>query len=181
MSDGKIISSVNSIELFNTDKNINSLTSLFLNVDFLIYTETNTISQDRQITYKKIIDPEQYMSGDKSIFHCEPTDYTFLLTEIIIGENKIMINLKDEHCNYFVKGNKFNSKFVKYYLSKCNLEKIENYIIQFLDQNVNEVKIQGNKTILLDKDKYTIVEDLLPNKDNDNISDNNSEKDNINY
>ena len=48
----------------------------------------------------------------------------------IIGENKIMINLKDEHCNYFVTGNKFNSKFVKYYLSKCNLEKIQEFIKQ---------------------------------------------------
>jgi hypothetical protein len=152
--DGKVVSSVNSMVLCNNS----IMQPLCLDIDFLIYTEINTDNLDIPITYKKIIDKEQYASSDETIFRCEPTDYTFLLTEIIIGDDKIMANLKEPKNNYFVKGNKFDSKFVKYYLNKYNIENIDNYIIQFLDQNVNEQKVNSNKYILLEKDKYTIIQ-----------------------
>jgi len=170
VSNGKVISSVNSTELFNNDIS----KQLLLDIDFLIYTEINTDNQDIPFTYKKIISPEQYKSCGKTIFHCEPTNYAFLLMEIIIGNDKIMIKLKDDHYNYFVEGNKFDSKFVKYYLNKYNLEKIEDYTIQFLDQNVNEVQIKGDKTILFEKDMYTILPKSEPCCSNsDNHIDNN--------
>ena len=154
VSDGKVVSSVNSTVLCN---NRRILEPLVLDIDFLIYTEINTENPDRPITYKKIIDKEQYASGDDTIFHCEPTDYTFLLTEIIIGDEKIMANLKDEKNNFFVKGNKFDSKFVKYYLNEYNVENVDNYTIQFLDQNVKEQTV-NNSYILLEKDEYRIIQ-----------------------
>ena len=156
--DGKVVSSVNSMVLYS---NRTILEPLVLDIDFLIYTEINTDNPDSPITYKKIIDKEVYASADKTIFYCEPTDYTFLLTEIIIGDDKIMANLKDPKNNYFVKGNKFDSKFVKYYLNKYNIvnvDNVDNYTIHFLDQNVNEQKVNSNKYIFLEKDKYTIIQ-----------------------
>lgn len=155
VSDGKVVSSVNSTVLCN---NRRILEPLVLDIDFLIYTEINTENPDRPITYKKIIDKEQYASSDDTIFHCEPTDYTFLLTEIIIGDEKIMANLKDEKNNFFVKGNKFDSKFVKYYLNEYNVENVDNYTIQFLDQNVKEQTVNNNSYILLEKDEYRIIQ-----------------------
>jgi hypothetical protein len=165
ISDGKVLLSTNTTELFNNDINVKSLPFLLLNIDFLIYTETKNNEQERTITYKKIIEPEQYESCDKTIFNCEPTNYTFLLTEIIIGEDKIMANLKNDDCNFFVKDNKFSKKFIKYYLNNFNLEKIEDYTIQFLDQDVKEVKIKNNMSILLDKNNYMVVEDLFSDSD----------------
>ena len=170
VSNGKVIASVNSNELFNNDK----LQPLLLDIDFLIYTEVSTDNQDVPTTYKKIISYDQYKYCGKTIFHCEPTNYAFLLMEIIIGNDKIMIKLKDDHYNYFVEGNKFDSKFVKYYLNKYNLEKIEDYTIQFLDQNVHEVQIKCDKTILFEKDMYTILpKSELCSTNYDNHIDNN--------
>jgi len=127
--------------------------------EFIDYTETHNESNETTIMYKKIIREYPF---NESHFQCEPTDYKFLLTEIIVGDKIINVNFTDNNHNYFVVGNKFTTNFIKYYLNKYYLTELKNislndlqdFELRVLDQDVKEETFTNKKILILNKENY---------------------------
>ena len=97
----------------------------------------------------------------------EVSNIQFILVEIILGENKYKINLKDEKYNYYLVDNILDKKFFTYFLinyvdecKKLPYDYIYNqdiFVVKIIDNNVNikEIDLTNNLTyITLKKDDY---------------------------
>jgi hypothetical protein len=129
--------------------------------EFIVYTENHNDSNETLITYKKI--NTEYPFSEE-IFLCEPTQYKFLLTEIIVGDKIINVNFTDNNHNYFVVGNKFTAEFISYYLNKyyqhelntVSFSELYEFQLRVLDQDVKEETFTNKKILILNKENYEI-------------------------
>lgn len=95
------------------------------------------------------------------------SDIKFILLEFKIGENTYKIDLKREHFNYYLVGNKFTKDFFIFYIknhlhinNKTNIA--DKCTVKIIDHNVNsyEYVFADNKIcIILDKNGYRIQTD----------------------
>jgi hypothetical protein len=99
------------------------------------------------------------------LFVCEPSEIKFILSEIILEDKKINIDFKINNQNYYVCDNIFTSKFIVYFLNEyyseeikdLSLDKIMNYKVKILDQNVNEESFDFKNKIKINKTNYCIL------------------------
>lgn len=163
---GKVVYSTTKKKLLqNTDDKSNDFIkdSKLLSNSFIVYTEINNENPERPITYKKII--SEYPCESKH-FECKPADFKFLLTEILIDDKIIMINLSSDEHNYFVVDNNLDNHFIKYYLNKYHekqllendilLNEVKNFDVRILDQDVKQEIFSNNKSIIINKDNYEV-------------------------
>ena len=88
----------------------------------------------------------------------------FILIEFKIGENTYTIDLKRDHFNYYLIGNKFTKEFFIFYIknhlhinNKINTN--DNCNVKIIDQHVNIIQVDftdKNESIILDKNGYRI-------------------------
>jgi hypothetical protein len=146
--EGKVITKI-------CKNNIDEL--LKLNYDFILYSDTF-----KNLTHKRIIYPDNLHISNKindSLFVCEPSEIKFILSEIILEDKKINIDFKINNQNYYVCDNIFTSKFIVYFLNEyyseeikdLSLDKIMNYKVKILDQNVNEESFDFKNKIKINK------------------------------
>ena len=75
--------------------------------------------------------------------------------------NSHIIELFNNDANYYVVGNKLDSKFFKYYLHNVLNIKVDNespfeYKLEIMDHNVNMIYVNEKQSILIQKDDYDI-------------------------
>jgi vacuolar-type H+-ATPase subunit H len=75
--------------------------------------------------------------------------------------NSHIIELFNNDANYYVVGNKLDSKFFKYYLHNVLNIKVDNespfeYKLEIMDHNVNMIYVNEKQNILIEKDGYEI-------------------------
>ena len=75
--------------------------------------------------------------------------------------NSHIIELFNNDANYYVVGNKLDSKFFKYYLHNVLNIKVDNespfeYKLEIMDHNVNMIYVNEKQSILIEKDGYEI-------------------------
>jgi hypothetical protein len=149
--EGKIINKINKT-------NINNLLST--NYDFILYSEIKN-----NLTYKRIIYPDNLKPDNETLFKCEPSEIKFMLTEIILGDKTVNIDFKINNNSYYVCDNIFNLNFIMYFLNKYHSEAIKdiinsnkmlNYTIDILDQNVNKITVDFKNNIKINKIDYCI-------------------------
>ena len=129
----------------------------------MIYSEMNFENSDKPILLKKIFND---LPCDE--YKCEPANYKFILTEILIDDKKLMIHFANSDYSYFVVGNVFNDPFIKYYLNKyylkdleennIHLDRLKEYTVKILDQDVKEVFFTNNSVLIINRDTYEIKE-----------------------
>lgn len=131
-------------------------------IDFCIITNSDFVPK------RKIISYGVYEKNSKNIFF-EESNINFMLIEFTIGEVVYKINLRTPEYTYYIINNKLTKNFFIYYVNKYILPKHkphnksseETYIINLIDHNVNNIKIDFNKNecIGFEKDGYKIITD----------------------
>jgi hypothetical protein len=147
---GKLINIINKNQ-------INCL--MALNYDFILYSK-----YENGLIHKRIIYSDNLDIDNEKLFVCEPSEIKFILSEIILENKKINIDFKINNNNFYVCDNIFSSKFIVYFLNKYysdeikNLpsDKILNYQVEILDQNVNKEVFDFKNNIQINKTDYTI-------------------------
>jgi len=66
--------------------------------------------------------------------------------------------LKTDDYNFYVVGNVFNQTIVSYLLKKFyDLDDVTQYHVKILDNNVESIEFDEEKSLILKKDTYAIV------------------------
>jgi hypothetical protein len=118
------------------------------------------LGQDKQCIIKKII-----YDINEPMTMADFSDIKFMLVELCIGENKYKVDLKTDHYNFYLVGNKFTKQFFLYYLKQCikiyePINKDDKFTLKIIDHNVNSLAINftdKNESIILEKNGYKIV------------------------
>jgi hypothetical protein len=127
------------------------------NPDFIIL---SWLSDDKKCANKKII----YSKTD-DILTNDNSDIKFLLIEFKVGDNRTFkIDLKTEHYNYYIVGNKFTNDFfifyIKHYLQDNNdMKDTDKCSLKLIDHDVNTINLDfthKNESILLEKTGYKV-------------------------
>ena len=114
-------------------------------------------NSSNSITYYTFIEKDVLYLTDE--YTC--CDYEFLEVTLTLTNNQSFdIKLNRDNCNFYCVGNKLNHTFFEWYLKtyynfKC-LEP-DTYNVSIIDNNVDEHTIDSNNTVILNKDKFTIV------------------------
>jgi len=89
----------------------------------------------------------------------EESQGKFIFTEIYLSDRKekIKINFKTEHYNYYLVGNKLDQKFIVYFMKKYYSHSINNYIIRYVDNDVNSGEFNESQSVIFSQNGYTIV------------------------
>jgi len=119
-----------------------------------------------------------YKCDDNNIVLSNTSNVKFILMELILGvDNKYKIDLKTDHYNYNVVGNKFYGKFFIYYLRKhLNVEdeellaKLEeDFVVKIIDHKVDTIEIKlvkgSNDFIEILKEGYAFRGTELKNEE----------------
>jgi hypothetical protein len=94
-------------------------------------------------------------SIDKHKF--EESQGKFIFTEIYFGnEEKLKINFKTDRYNYYLTGNKLDKKFIVYFMKKYYSRSINNYIVRFVDNDVNNGEFNDKQIVIFSQNGYTI-------------------------
>jgi hypothetical protein len=89
---------------------------------------------------------------------CEPTDYTFVLVEVIVDSVTYKVDLKNDDVNFYVVGNLLNDMYINYLLYNIHgLENVTKYSVKILDQNVTSVDFDETKSLKFNKTDYILV------------------------
>jgi hypothetical protein len=128
------------------------------NPDFIIL---SWLSDDKKCANKKII----YNKID-DMFTNDNSDVKFLMIEFKIGDNKTFkIDLKTEHYNYYIVGNKFTKDFFIFYINhylqfNANIKDTEKCSLRLIDNDVKKVELNftdKNDSIVLGKNEYKVI------------------------
>jgi len=154
--------------MMKSDKKIVVMNEFIKNGERLSLEESNAsdiilfswLGEDKQCIIKKIIyDINEPMSM------AEFSDIKFMLVELHIGEKKYKIDLKTDHYNFYLVGNKFTKQFFLYYLKQCikiyePINDDDKFTLKIIDHNVNSLEINftnKNESIVLEKSGYKVV------------------------
>ena len=124
-------------------------------MDFMI--NTHLSDHNLEGPYSKII-----YHSIPSTFNYEKCNYRFISVTLTLPEdNKYSLKLFSEKENYFVVGNRFDSKVFNYILNKQygltrNLDKMS-YQIEIIDHDINITCLTEKDTLVLHLDKYEII------------------------
>ena len=96
----------------------------------------------------------------------EQADYKFIMTELIINNNKFLINFISKTYSYLIVDNKLDKKFINYFLKTHHTNfvkdlsdsEIENYKIIIIDHNANVVEFDNTEILIVNKTGYEILE-----------------------
>ena len=133
----------------------NSLISPPEDFDFILYSKPDSV--DKKMFFTLPISEEEFVK----------TDYKFIMTEMTISNDTILLHLDCERYNYFIVDNVINNKFLMYFIKnyepwifeKYTLEEIQNYKLKIIDHSVSVKEVDNTQKIILNKDNYEIVED----------------------
>lgn len=148
------------IENFISAYNIleNLISNKIFSYDMIILSCSNTDKNIILYNHQELVDIENLFSYDK-------VGYTFLLIELNLknSEEKYEILLREKNkYDFYVDKNVIDEKFIRYYLiNELDIDidsnnKIE-YIINFVDNNVNFHHINENNKLLFNKTSYTLI------------------------
>jgi hypothetical protein len=137
----------------------------------------NKNENDKYCINKKVLCTSDLVTCDRK---CELSDISFIALYLNYKDLRYPINLKTENYNYYVIGNVINKYFLQYYINNVSgiltdINLITNdkkiYNIELMDQDVNMIYLDGNQSILIEKNGYKI----LNNSDSEESKDNNNE------
>jgi hypothetical protein len=114
------------------------------------------------LNMKKTIFFSDKLITDNFIESLKESNFSFLAPQLHLSKKTIPIVFSDYNI-YISENQLFWPGFAKWYLSSafCNekqLEDEENYIISFIDNNMNTVKIKDNEHVILGESDYIIIE-----------------------
>jgi len=118
------------------------------------------LGDDKKCIHKKII-----YDVDEPMTMAECSDIKFMLLELCIGEKKYKVDLKTDHYNFYLVGNKFTKQFFLYYLKQCikidaPINDTDIFSLKIIDHNVNSLAIiftDKNESIVLEKNGYKVI------------------------
>lgn len=152
----KINFSMGKEELINNLESTVMDSALLDSCDFvLIRNSTNNIKiiNKDQITFTNLT------SEDSTLYKIVPINYKPLLCEMIVDSKNMKISFIDRDdrvYNYLVVDNKFDFKFLKYFMKehfKFILKDNTEYELQILDNNVENISIRENDILKIEENK----------------------------
>lgn len=113
----------------------------------------------------KCVNRKTIYQANETTTMTEQSDIKFMLVELHIGEKKYKIDLKTDHYNFYLVGNKFTKQFFLYYLKQCikiyePINDDDKFTLKIIDHNVNSLEINftnKNESIVLEKSGYKVV------------------------
>jgi hypothetical protein len=131
--------------------------------DFIIL---SCLSIDKKCMNKKIIyNTDGNMNNIDNVLIDETSHINFLLIEFKVRDNQThKIDLKTEHYNYYIVGNKFTKDFFIFYLNEylkidTDIKDTDKCSLRLIDHDVNKIEIDftdKNESILLEKNGYKL-------------------------
>lgn len=93
-------------------------------------------------------------------------NYKFIQIEIVLEDICFNIKLSNERYNFYVVNNKIDCEFILYLLKNYYIDKINslsndellNYKINIIDQDVNKIELDRNKTLTFQENNYILTE-----------------------
>lgn len=153
----------NKIKTQYINKNLNGIDISYKKYDLLVFEDNRNcllIGNNKEyleftLSYfmKKCAIPN---SDNLMITMC---NFTFSLIVIYINEKEYEIKLKNYYYNYYIKGNKINHNFIKYFAYKYLQikEPVINYELLIIDNECNFINNLTNKdTIVFYENKYEL-------------------------
>ena len=145
------------------NKNLNGIDYSYKNYDLLVFEDNrNCLLIDNNKQYLEFT-LSYFMtkcaipnSDNMLITMC---NFTFSLIVIYINEKEYEIKLKNYYYNYYIKGNKINHNFIKYFAYKYLQikEPVVNYELVIIDNECNFINNLTNKdTIVFYENKYEL-------------------------
>jgi hypothetical protein len=86
----------------------------------------------------------------------EESQGKFIFTEIYLSDRKEKIHFKTDRYNYYLVGNKLDQKFIVYFMNKYYSRSINNYIIRYVDNDVNSGEFNESQSVVFSSSGYTI-------------------------
>ena len=87
----------------------------------------------------------------------EESQGKFIFTEICFGNGtKMKINFKTDNFNYYLSRNKFDKKFMVYFMNKYYNHSINEYIVKFVDNDVNSGEFNESQSVVFSENGYII-------------------------
>ncbi len=87
----------------------------------------------------------------------EESQGKFIFTEMLTeGGRKEKINFKTDNYNYYLSGNKFDQKFIVYFMKKHYSRYIDKYTVKFVDNDVNSGEFNQSQSVIFSQNGYTI-------------------------
>jgi hypothetical protein len=120
--------------------------------DFIIYTMKNERNKLKKLIYGIPIDDS---------FECEESNIKFILVEIQFDNVTLKIDFKPNSVdNYYVVDNIFNATFIRYLLATYYaIDALpDEYNLKILDHSVNGIEVDETKSIKIEKDGYSIIQ-----------------------
>ena len=115
------------------------------NYDFMIVSE-NIHNKEHTYVNKKIIHQSDNLNDYEQIKNFEQSEVKFIMIEIVDKDSSVKIDLKSSTYNFYLVGNIIDNNFIKYLLNtyyEKESKKIDlnRYVINIIDNNVNNFKI----------------------------------------
>ena len=133
----------------NTKRMLEDIPDLY---DFIIYTMNNERNKLKKLIYGIPIDDS---------FECEESNIKFILVEIQFDNVTLKIDFKPNSVdNYYVVDNIFNATFIRYLLATYYaIDALpDEYNLKILDHSVNGIEVDETKSIKIEKDGYSIIQ-----------------------
>jgi len=152
VKNGTIVLSINKEKLLSEP----SIVPNDYDFDFIIYSDYTNLDKNKNVLHKRIF---QTIPKNLDELECEKVDYKFIMMEININNKIIPVELSNDKYNYLIANNKLDERFVMYYLKKyvCNKsEYMNDYIIKYIDHNVNMGEIDNTHIIIINENNLLI-------------------------
>ena len=127
--------------------------------DFVVYSDV--LNNDSPVV--KIIKQIPLLKGEKLKYKLSIEK--FIMVELTVKDLTISIKFSTDEYNYFVVGNIFNNKFIKYFLNKhygdflgknnITLDEINQYRLKIMDSNVMSQEFNEKQNIVIMKNVYS--------------------------
>jgi hypothetical protein len=150
-NDIEIVKNGNIVLSINKEKILSDPSIVPNDYDLIIYTDYTNLDKNNNVLYKRIF---KTIPKNLDELECEKVDYKFIMMEININNNVIPVELSNQKYNYLIANNKLDKQFILYYLKKyvCNKsEYLSDYIIKYIDHNVNMGEIDNTHIIIINK------------------------------
>ena len=126
------------------------------NIDFDLIAYFTFDQSNYMVLYHSIPDNLEYRQ----------VNYKFIQIEIVLGDICFNIKLSNESYNFYVVNNKIDCEFILYFLKIYYIDRITslsndvllNYKINIIDQDVNKIELDRNKTLTFQENSYILTE-----------------------
>lgn len=152
-------------ELFDLNTNKNTI---FTEKEQQIFNQiVSSIQSPNNILIISEFSNKKILNKNTCNFDFDISKITFIALYLNYNDIRYNINLKTEAFNYYLVGNIIDKRFVQYYINNIlklpfyyKEEAMDSYQLELMDHEVNMISLNACQSIVIEKNKYNIINDV---------------------